>query len=315
MPAPAFRITVGSAAASGDSLVGRVGFEPTFFLGKNQVQSSFAIDPMRSLCRRTSSRPLESNQNLSGFSRARRPTTQERDMQLRGVSTASYEGIDTRAGSRRARSQTRSDALNASTLEQARAGRDHKRGRCQIIIVILFSCQGPAVRKAHLGRWRGPATAGRTSGDRVPVVTRDTPVSIRDLESDRESKTIYCRRPWTGELSLRSRSDVDVGHKLGPKRRRATWCSRVALEALRERKRHVMRWGGLRGYPYPYRRAKSHNGLGSTPTTGTPGRSLASPAWRLRFGYVDVVSTREPRNVDTNNRARRFRQTNFRRDL
>jgi hypothetical protein len=26
-------------------LVGRVGFEPTFFLGKNQVQSSFAIDP------------------------------------------------------------------------------------------------------------------------------------------------------------------------------------------------------------------------------------------------------------------------------
>ena len=39
-------------------LVGRVGFEPTFFLGKNQVQSSFAIDPMWSRSR---------DSNPSGF--------------------------------------------------------------------------------------------------------------------------------------------------------------------------------------------------------------------------------------------------------
>ena len=81
--------------------VGRVGFEPTLCPGKNRVQSCFASDPLRGLGRiRTDvelgksqvqscfatnpnpckeSHPLESNQNLSGFSRARRPTTQEWD--------------------------------------------------------------------------------------------------------------------------------------------------------------------------------------------------------------------------------------------
>lgn len=60
-------------AASGDSLVGSVGVEPTSCPGKNRVQSSFATGPSHQ------SHPLELNQNLSVFSRARRPPTQERD--------------------------------------------------------------------------------------------------------------------------------------------------------------------------------------------------------------------------------------------
>ena len=39
------RAIVGSAAASEGSCVDRVGVEPTFCLGKNQVQSGFATDP------------------------------------------------------------------------------------------------------------------------------------------------------------------------------------------------------------------------------------------------------------------------------
>jgi hypothetical protein len=181
-----------------------------------------------------SSHPLESNQNLPGFSRARRPTTQEWDVQLLGfrrsyesigtragsrrarsqTSTRRFVSIGTRAGSRRARSQTRSDALCASGLEQARAERDHKRAPMPDHHRHLFSCHGdPLVHRAHLGRWRGPATARRTSGVGVPVVTRDTPVSIRDLQSDRDSKTIYdCRPPSTSERARCVRgSDGDVG--------------------------------------------------------------------------------------------------------
>jgi hypothetical protein len=55
-----------------DLRVGRVGIEPTFRRIKSPVQSQRLL-PTRS------SHPLESNQNLSVFSRARRPTTQGRE--------------------------------------------------------------------------------------------------------------------------------------------------------------------------------------------------------------------------------------------
>jgi hypothetical protein len=66
------RTTVGARCASDDSFVGPVGFEPTPVGLRNRCKIRFATDPW--------SHPLESNQNLSGFSRARRPTTQEWDV-------------------------------------------------------------------------------------------------------------------------------------------------------------------------------------------------------------------------------------------
>jgi hypothetical protein len=97
--------------------VHRVGFEPTCCPGKSRVQSSFATDASRATLTRGpcqdhlathSSHPLESNQNLSGFSRARRPTTQE------WVTSAAHLSD---------RAQRRSSSSFFSCQRAARAGR------------------------------------------------------------------------------------------------------------------------------------------------------------------------------------------------
>lgn len=110
-----------------------------------------------SRCRCRSSHPLESNQNLSGFSRARRPTTQEWEMTPRE-----------RWG--------RTRGVGYGCL----AGHPHRQS--------LFSCQrGPAVRRAHLGRWCFRDSRGRTYR-----VTRSR-LENRDLESQNQNV-------WTGRV-------------------------------------------------------------------------------------------------------------------
>lgn len=73
-----FESTWAPGGTSDDSRVGRVGIEPTFRRIKNPLQGLRLLPTPG-----TSSHPLESNQNLSGFNRARRPTTQEWDVTLR----------------------------------------------------------------------------------------------------------------------------------------------------------------------------------------------------------------------------------------
>lgn len=110
--------------------VDRVGFEPTFCLGKNQVQSCFATDPWLPVIamKRASgpggrSHPLESNQNLSGFSRARRPTTQEWDTSAaRPRPTAMSRRVASQRASRRPRPFARRRS-SSSFFGCQRAGR------------------------------------------------------------------------------------------------------------------------------------------------------------------------------------------------
>ena len=198
MPAPAFRITVGSDAASSDSFVPPSGIEPEPLGLQPSAQTNYA----RAGCAAPWLSPeLRGHQDSSTLAQS--------------AITNEYCCLVEHRGS--------------SRLAQSAITNEH---RCRSSSSFSSVVMDPLVRRAHLGRWRGTAIAGRTSGIRVPVVTRGAPVSIRDLYSDRESKTDYdCRRPRTGERARCVReSDGDVGRNVGPKRRRATWCSRVALE-------------------------------------------------------------------------------------
>jgi hypothetical protein len=103
------------------------------------------------------SHPLESNQNLSGFSRARRPTTQEWD-----TSAACADHLD---GSRRPHRDMRRRSSSS-----------------------FFSCQR-AVRRAHLGPSCVRFGGARTSGVDATASYAGAPIAIRDLESDRESQS------------------------------------------------------------------------------------------------------------------------------
>ena len=176
--------------------VGPVGFEPTSRRSKSPLQSSFATSP-----RHVSSHPLESNQNLSGFSRARRPTTQEWDTSAAHVgstrgarSSSSSSSIVRDRWDRRAQGAPR--ALMHPPVTRAHLSRFEiciqiASRKSVVVVVDVLECDGRK-RKGPPGFPGGPSARRRV----VHVMCGRTSRGTR-IETDADSELKPYRRAAT----------------------------------------------------------------------------------------------------------------------
>lgn len=116
-------------------------------------------------------RPLESNQNLSGFSRARRPTTQERDTSAARAGHIAARCTD--AAWSRCASQDRAAQIIIIVLRLSEsgpgAGRTSGVGASALRAGAPRAFMRPRLRQAHLGPWCVRLAGGRTYRDSLSV--------------------------------------------------------------------------------------------------------------------------------------------------